>query len=140
MAKKASQPKKEVKAEVQPIQQVSYSVVALLGNLVRGLKTSTYNDFERVKVLVEITNEVQNEFQVNVTKKEFESRGIEELTPESKHYSEVIAVLNKRYNEACSLSLERLKVFTKEEFIQVSEGVPLNYNDRELLQTFIVKE
>lgn len=139
MAKKATQPKKEVKAEVQPIQQVSYSVVALLASLVRGLKTSTYNDFERVKVIVDMANEVQNEFQVNVTKKEFENRGIEELTPENKHYSEVIAVLNKKYNEACSLSLERLKVFTKEEFIQVSEGVPLNYNDRELLQTFIVK-
>lgn len=122
------------------IKKVSYSVIALVSTLIRGLKTATYNDFERVKTIVDMANEVQNEFQENVTKKELIKRGIEELTPESEHYKEVIDILNKKFNEPCSLSLERLKVFTKEEFNSVSEGVPLTFNDRDLLQSLIVKE
>src|SRR5690625_519098 len=121
--------------------KTAYNIGAYLTRLVRGLKVSTSDDYEKIKRVIDTAKKMDDEFNEKVVKdvlKEFNIKG--ELKPTHKKFKDVNNALNERYTGASSVNVEQFQVFTREELHAKIDGKEMDFEERDLLETLLVKK
>lgn len=130
MAKKAKQEQEKT--------FISYNAAQAIAGMVRGFKTGTYADYERIKSVIEVCKKVTDSFQERVQAK-LQELGVEELTPEHPEFKKVNTELSHEFSGASSTEVKELQVFTKEELHASLEGINMSFDERDLLEKALVK-
>lgn len=124
--------KKAVKTEEKTF--ISYSAAQVLAQMVRSLKVSTFNDYERVKSVIETSNKVSEEWQ-GVVSADLEKLGIQELTQDHPKYRETIV----KFNQPSTIEVKEFQLFSKEELHASLDGISLSFDERDLMERALVK-
>lgn len=117
---------------------ISYNASQAISAMVRGFKTSTYADYEKIKSIIEASKKVSDEFQEKIQEK-LTKVGVQELTKDHKDFDKINNELGELFTQASSIEVKELQVFTKKELHSAIDGVDMSFDERDLLEKALVK-
>lgn len=131
MAKKAAKQKEEKIF-------ISYNAAQAIAGMARGLKTSTYADYERIKSIIETCQKVADSFQGRIQEK-LKELGVDELSQDHKDFKKVNMELTHEFSQASGIEVKEFQLFSKEELHASLDGISMSFDERDLLEKALVK-
>lgn len=121
--------------------KIAYNIAPFLAKVARGLKVSTYDDYEKIKKVIDLCDKMTEEFNSEVVQDVLKSHKIKgEITEKHKKFKQVNEDLNVRYMSGSSVEVKDVQVFSRKELHSKIDGLEMNFEERDLLERLLVKD
>ena len=128
--------KTKVKKEVVKMQ---LGVALTLPKMLSLFKTPTYGDMQRIDGLMRLLNQ-QEQTQGDAIKAFFEKNGLEENQSVGPSHPLFHQLEKEVLGSVVEITKDQTQVFNQEQFNSSIDGLEFNYQERSMLQFWLVKE
>ena len=115
---------------------IKYSDVSSLLTTIKGLPVNSYGEYESVKSVVKVCEDVNQEYQGKI-KEVLDKHGVTDVKPNDPKYPEIINEINGIWVKDSSFNAELVKLFSKEDLHAKVDGMNLNFDQRDILEKYL---